>query len=416
MVHCGRRGGEGDGLTKTICSLCCKDFDPVVEDLQVISICGHVFHELCLQESFGYYATKKRNSCPVCKQSCNLNDVVRVYFQWADPNLSQSQNQRSSVECEEDSEALRQEVRRLEAVALGLASDLELKEEELKLVKEELCQSKVQARIEVALKNEALKQCTSTQQQLQMKSEEFDKLTLECLRLRERNKALDKELAVVKLVSDLDLDKEEVSKLATFGDGANNKDTIDVLSISVAMSNRSCKEWMNKCDLLERKEARYSKKLEKAKRKINKWKTKAQDLETAVEVKSTELLKALKALKKASKKAGVAAAETKKETSVHGLRNLAESLGLSTGTCNDPAKTPASDIAEVVIIDDDEQVQPTLNIKRECRVPQPLPRPGDVCFSSGLLGPDGTNRYLGKWCKRRNQNGSAITQDPIPMS
>ncbi|KAM1707663.1 hypothetical protein ACFX13_000803 [Malus domestica] len=239
MVHCGGGGGEGDGLTKTICSLCCKDFDPVVEDLQVISICGHVFHELCLQESFGYYATKKRNSCPVCKQSCNLNDVVRVYFQWADPNLSQSQNQRSSVECEDDSEALRQEVRRLEAVALGLASDLELKEEELKLVKEELCQSKVQARIEVALKNEALKQRTSTQQQLQMKSEEFDKLTLECLRLRERNKALDKELAVVKLVSDLDLDKEEVSKLATFGDGANNKDTIDVLSISVAMSNRS---------------------------------------------------------------------------------------------------------------------------------------------------------------------------------
>lgn len=25
---------------------------------------------------------------------------------------------------------------------------------------------------------------------------------------------------------------------------------------------------------------------------------------------------------------------------------------------------------------------------------------GDVCFSGGLLGPDGTNRYLGKWCKR----------------
>ncbi|KAB2597766.1 flagellar attachment zone protein 1-like [Pyrus ussuriensis x Pyrus communis] len=379
MVHC---GGDGDGFTKTIC----KDFDPVVEDLQVISICGHVFHELCLQESFGYYANKKRNSCPVCKQSCNLNDVVRVYFQWADPNLSQSQNQRSSGQCEEDSEALRQEVRRLEAVALGLASDLELKEKELKLVKEELCQSKVQAKIEVALKNEALKQRTSAQQQLQMKSEECDKLTLESLRLRERNKALDKELAVVKLVSDLDLDKEDVSKLATFGDGANNKDIIYVLSISFAMSN--------------------SKKLEKAKRKINKWKTKAQDLETAVEVKSTELLKALKALKKASKKAGVAAAETKKETSVHGLRNLAESLGLSTGTCNDAAKTPASDIAEVVIIDDNEQVQPMLNIKKECF--------GQ--YIMGLLGPDGTNRYIGKWCKPRHKNVSAITQDPIPMS
>lgn len=25
---------------------------------------------------------------------------------------------------------------------------------------------------------------------------------------------------------------------------------------------------------------------------------------------------------------------------------------------------------------------------------------GDICFSGGFLGPDGTNRYLGKWCKR----------------
>lgn len=25
---------------------------------------------------------------------------------------------------------------------------------------------------------------------------------------------------------------------------------------------------------------------------------------------------------------------------------------------------------------------------------------GEICFSGGLLGPDGTTRYLGKWCKR----------------
>lgn len=34
--------------------------------------------------------------------------------------------------------------------------------------------------------------------------------------------------------------------------------------------------------------------------------------------------------------------------------------------------------------------------------------PGDVCFSSGVLGPDGTNRYLGKWCKRGQMKGSNI--------
>lgn len=30
--------------------------------------------------------------------------------------------------------------------------------------------------------------------------------------------------------------------------------------------------------------------------------------------------------------------------------------------------------------------------------------PGDGCFSGGLLGPDGTNWHLGKWCKKaKNQ-------------
>lgn len=31
---------------------------------------------------------------------------------------------------------------------------------------------------------------------------------------------------------------------------------------------------------------------------------------------------------------------------------------------------------------------------------------GDICFSGGLLGPDGTHRYLGKWCKRGDSKGS----------
>lgn len=34
---------------------------------------------------------------------------------------------------------------------------------------------------------------------------------------------------------------------------------------------------------------------------------------------------------------------------------------------------------------------------------------GDVCFSSGLLGPDGTSRYLGKWCKRGENKTSNTT-------
>lgn len=47
-------GANNDGdansnsFAKTICSICFEDLKPLVEDLQSISICGHVFHELWL--------------------------------------------------------------------------------------------------------------------------------------------------------------------------------------------------------------------------------------------------------------------------------------------------------------------------------------------------------------------------------
>ncbi|KAG5068697.1 hypothetical protein JHK85_001074 [Glycine max] len=84
--------------------------------------------------------------------------------------------------------------------------------------------------------------------------------------------ALAKELATLKLVSDLDIDEEEVLKLATLGNGANSKDTIDTLKRCMVMRNRSYKELMAKCNILGRGKARYSKKLEKAKEKITKLK------------------------------------------------------------------------------------------------------------------------------------------------
>ena len=39
-------------------------------------------------------------------------------------------------------------------------------------------------------------------------------------------------------VSDLDLDEEEMLKFASFGNGANHQDTIDVLRRSLVMRNR----------------------------------------------------------------------------------------------------------------------------------------------------------------------------------
>ena len=84
-----------------------------------------------LQQWFEYCSSTKKCTCPVCKQSCKGKDASRLYFQSigdsvADPSFTQSQ--RPIVDCGEDPEALRREVRRLEAKVLGLDSVLERQE------------------------------------------------------------------------------------------------------------------------------------------------------------------------------------------------------------------------------------------------------------------------------------------------
>lgn len=77
----------------------------------------------------------------MCKQSCKGKDAARLYFQSigdsvADPSLTQSQ--RPILDCGEDPEALRREVRRLEAKVLGLDSVLERQGKDLKELNQEV--------------------------------------------------------------------------------------------------------------------------------------------------------------------------------------------------------------------------------------------------------------------------------------
>lgn len=522
----------GTTFTKTICSICYEDLKPIVEDIQAISICGHVFHELCLQQWFEYCSNAKKCTCPVCKQLCSANNANRLYFQSVGDSNDMVLTQKP-INCEKDPEELCRELKRLETKVSGLTSVLDRQGKELKEVNVELCSCKEQAKTEAALKNEALKQRTTMQQLLHLKSQELDKSTLECMKLQERNMGLAKELAAFKLVSDLDLDEEEVLKLASFGNAANNKDTIDILRKSLVMRNRSYKELMAKCNLLGRGESRFCRKLEKAKEKMKKLKTRLQELETALEVKDNEVLRSLKASKKNSCKGVIqngvnsnsnssslpandfssqdqekqlpapmlnsgqtgsltsnpscsrklenfsftndmdvnytkkatssmvhnkerneyflideddsifstappglsdrnakyqtsedvtkqkstplrskVASEMSKETGVHGLNNLVEHLGSRTGINNDMGKAPAALDEDVTLLLDDviEVEPPMLNIRKESPSPLPLSEPGDICFSGGLLGPDGTHRYLGKWCKRGDSKGSLAKQ------
>ncbi|KAG4938121.1 hypothetical protein HKD37_16G044608 [Glycine soja] len=505
---------SGSDFAGIICSICYEPLNPINEDLQSVSICGHVFHELCLQQWFEYSSKGKKHTCPICKQGCRASDACRLYFQSVG-DANNSVKPSKCFELEEDAGVLRREVKRLEVKVSGLNSQVEGQTKELEGLNEELCTCKEQAKIETALKNEALNQKASIQFQLQMKSEELEKSTLECFRLKERNMALAKELAALKLVSDLDIDEEEVLKLATLGNGANSKDTIDTLKRSLVMRNRSYKELMAKCNILGRGEARYSKKLEKAKEKITKLKERVQELETLAESKENKYLRSLKLSKitKSSKnleeniksdsevltackfsskeqskqisipKSGIdlTANNNSKSFQSFKIENSNVTKNKTVNISNGSRSTFSLDIKrEYISIDDndsegtnalqgcskhnykdqdwddiafskpslvklepvsgikaetslqgkctlaesprvdididmanisagamDEDVtlqanikQPMVNIRKESPLTLSNSAPGSICFSGGLLGPDGTHRYLGKWCKR----------------
>ncbi|XP_059318196.1 uncharacterized protein LOC132068575 [Lycium ferocissimum] len=322
-----------NNFAKTICSICYEDQNPIIEDLQSVTICGHVFHELCLQQWFEYCAKNvKKKNCPVCKQACSEENATRLYFQSiGDPNdTSLTQKPR---DYEEDHRELRNEVKRLEGKVLRLTSTLEKQLKDLKEVNAELFTCKEELKMEVTLKDEAVKQEAAMQQLLHLKSKELDRSTLECIRLQDRNMALAKELATLKLVCDFSLEEEEVLKLASLGNDVNSKDTIDVLKKSLVIRNKSYKELMTKCN---RQEARSLRKLQKAKEKKNKLKVRVQELEMALEGKDNEILR----MSKASKKNYQGSKEPKVDRDSYENQNKApaeteEDLCMVTGSCDD---------------------------------------------------------------------------------
>ncbi|KAL9672556.1 hypothetical protein QQ045_028807 [Rhodiola kirilowii] len=472
-----------------ICSICYEDLKPAVEDLQAISVCGHVFHELCLQQWFEYCSNKK-NSCPVCKQTCSLKQAGRLYFQSVgDQNdISISQKRHDAHECPE----LQNEVKRLELKVSALTSTSEHQQKSLKDVNEELCTYKDLAKKETALKVEALQQQALLQQILQSKSEELSRSVATCSKLQERNMALAKELAAIKLVTDLDLKEDEALKLASLGNGGNLKDTVDILKKSLVIRNQSYKELMVKCNLLGRGEARSNMKLEKAKEKISKLQTRLQQLETAIEIKDNNTMRVLKASEKSMQKTDILdlshrssmspkntklwdsrgeefsrkptgsvvngslcckdeCSDSSKNTSLSskekgsyitvekndfGFMDCKENSGLSkmSSMCRETScqengfrlkdsvtsiKTDGystavnySDEGATLLFDDIDQVQPSLHIRNETSVSAMHLQPvSEQPNSGGLLGPDGLNRSLGKWCKM----GQTVESSPFSI-
>lgn len=103
-----------------------------------------------------------------------------------------------------------------------------------------------------------------------------------------------KELASYKLVENLDMNEDEVARLARVGCGANKDDVICTLTRSLVMRNRTYKELMARCNELGMGESRALRKSEKAAEHIRRMKARLQDLEKSLEAKENGDLRFLK--------------------------------------------------------------------------------------------------------------------------
>ncbi|KAG6427176.1 hypothetical protein SASPL_111416 [Salvia splendens] len=508
MVQASNDDSNSNPFVKTICSICFEDLKPIVEDLQSISVCGHVFHELCLQQWFEYCPNLKKRSCPICKQACTNANVGRLYFQSIGDSTDSSSHK--PRDCQGNPEELQREVNRLEGKVAGLSSSLEKQQKDFQEVKDELLTCSEQLKTEVALKHEAVLQTATVKQLLRVKSEELDKSTMECLRFKERNIALARELATFRLAYDMDLKEDDAMKLASLGNDGGSREGNYLLIKSLDTHKKSYKELLAKCNDLGRREARCCEELENANKKIKKLKLRVRELATAVEMKENDALRVLKdqniKLKRNSRDN-----QMKRPTNQGGLddmpdisfvleeeefpkhvaekciindklpgfahdRNEQVRVPISTNEdkdklcsstsmqassyktsapcaddniiveeCHDPRpvqcfhadkndvelvnsdskaevsrslslrkcrkrqwaeEVPSNIDDEVICIGDTNPVQPTVHNGKETSSSNPVSEPDNHCFTGGLLGPDGSNWHLGKWCKKGQKQGS----------
>ncbi|KAF7101877.1 hypothetical protein CFC21_103094 [Triticum aestivum] len=144
------------------------------------------------------------------------------------------------------------------------------------------------------MRESARKEKESVQRLLNAKTEELSRKTSECVRLHERSLALAKELAALKLSTDMNLQEEDILKLASLGNHGNLENAVDVLKRSLALRNKSYKDLMVQCNHLGRSESRAQQRIEKDKELIKKLRKELEEKENNVirDLRSSKKFKA----------------------------------------------------------------------------------------------------------------------------
>ncbi|CAN6480788.1 unnamed protein product [Victoria cruziana] len=285
---------QSNGFSRTICAICFEELRPIVEDIQSISLCGHVFHELCLQQWFEYCPSGKKNTCPICKQQCSQKSVSRLYFQSLGEPTQGPEKSRCLDSSPDDVIALRGELKKLGGQFTAVNQAFGQQQQRLKELITELSVSKDKAAREEALKVEAIKEKSSLQQLLKRRTEELTQSNIEISKVQERSLSLAKELAAHKLMLNLDIDEQEIARLTSIGHGTNSEDVIITLRRSLILRNKSYKELLAQSNLLGREAQSSQKKLEKAAKKMEKLKERVKELERTMEDEGNDSLRTLK--------------------------------------------------------------------------------------------------------------------------
>ncbi|XP_076897188.1 uncharacterized protein LOC143550428 isoform X2 [Bidens hawaiensis] len=401
-------------FAKTICSICFEDLKPTVEDLQAISVCGHVFHELCIQQWFEYCSKGKKN-CPICKQTCSTSNVSRLYFQSVGDSDGSNHSQKPQT-YNHDPEELKLEVRRLEVKISGLSLALESRESEYNTLNNKYSVCKEQLKKETSLKNEAMGQTRTINDLLNLKIQELYKSEQERNKLLEKYKTLQtnnmnlaKEFAALKL-GNSNLEEHEIVKYVSLITEHHSKEEVDRFTKLLNDHRKNYHELIKKYKDLGGDEAWDRKKDETSEKK-------SKVLERLKE--KTRQAKTAKAPKKTKDSSGVlnevdptlndtyTPQDTIKKPDVHPRETKRSRVTESVTKSNNKD----DDSSYILVSDDDDASKVPISPESPSydSVSRPTNRTTDddmACvfeeplFTAGTLGLDGTKRHLGTYCKK----------------
>lgn len=290
----GSEDGEVQNNNKVICAICYEEAKPASEDLQSISLCGHVFHELCLQQWLEYCPRGRKCTCPLCKQQCSGKDVHRLYFQSASEATQASQGNCSGLPyASDDVKTLQATVEKLTGQLSVTKSSLEAHQEQIQESNRQLSACTLRAERAESAQLEAQREKSSLKDALLRTQEELKRSTAERSKLLEKNTSLSKELASNNLAQNLDVNEDDVARMARVGCG-NKDDVIGTLTRSLIVRNRAYKDLMVKCNELGTGENKALRKYEKAFERIKLLKVRVQELERLLEDKENGDLRLLK--------------------------------------------------------------------------------------------------------------------------